>query len=457
MTAKAATNASQYTSIFLLKRFTTNDASWVIQAADVIEGTTGSYAMEYVRDGTYWPLAVQYANEERTLIEALGFYDEDGDGEPDPVSVSGSDRPNIDVTLFNYPLTTIEENLVEANNAAGQEASDHELVYVQSQEGSQTDGTAHVWLYQYYSPLSDIATEVTVSPIGIETSTESAPSYVKSMSFFPESFIDSDEALQIALNDGGQDFIDNHSGYDIFTSIEGGNIFWTVNPSSTDSVFWRLQFFATQGSDVDIFQKYLDIETGAVLDPTSLPVELVAFDAVVNESDVILKWTTASETNNAGFDVEHQAPDADRFATVSFVEGAGTTSEMQQYRYRVDGLAPGKHRFRLRQVDFDGAFEYSSEVEVSVGLSQALAFEPPFPNPFSNRATLRFGVQQAGEVKVGLYNALGQQVDVLYQGRPSPGRMQEVTIDGEGLASGYYIVQIVSAGRTESHTIVHVR
>ena len=117
--------------------------------------------------------------------------------------------------------------------------------------------------------------------------------------------------------------------------------------------------------------------------PSMLPVELTSFAATADGGAVVLSWTTASETNNAGFEVEHRSGDAAGTAMSSvwqrlaFVEGRGTAVEAQTYGFRAEGLAPGTHRFRLKQVDYDGVFEYSPEVEVVVEVPRRLALEAP--------------------------------------------------------------------------------
>src|SRR5690606_29042521 len=86
------------------------------------------------------------------------------------------------------------------------------------------------------------------------------------------------------------------------------------------------------------------------------PVQLASFTATRDGEAVVLRWTTASETNNAGFEVqllENSKSEIQNWTTLAFVAGAGTTAEAQAYTYRAEGLAPGTHRFRLRQVDYD--------------------------------------------------------------------------------------------------------
>jgi CSLREA domain-containing protein len=192
---------------------------------------------------------------------------------------------------------------------------------------------------------------------------------------------------------------------------------------------------------------------------TLLPVELTSFEATVDGEDVILRWTTASETNNAGFEVQQleAGSAAKTWSTLTFVEGHGTTELPKAYRHRATTLTPGTHTFRLRQVDFDGAFEYSPEVEVVVGLPDQYVVEPAYPNPFNPEATLRFAVQQEQRVEVGLYNLLGQRVRTLFAGTATAGQMQRVTIDGGNLSSGVYLVRVQGERFLETQRVTLVK
>jgi hypothetical protein len=174
-----------------------------------------------------------------------------------------------------------------------------------------------------------------------------------------------------------------------------------------------------------------------------LPVELTAFDAVVQgDAAALLTWRTSSETNNAGFAVEHRAPGQTRFQEVAFVEGAGTTTEAQTYRHRTEPLAAGAHAFRLRQLDFDGTPTPSPVVEVTVAPDAPLAATSVYPNPLAGAGRLSVQVREAQEVTVTLYNALGQRVQRLFAGRVTPAQPQPVRLDARGLASGVYFVRI---------------
>ena len=195
-----------------------------------------------------------------------------------------------------------------------------------------------------------------------------------------------------------------------------------------------------------------------------LPVELVSFEATLDGNAVLLRWETASETNNAGFEVQHIADEATYdvapaapWDVLAFVEGHGTTEMAQSYRFRAENLSPGRHVFRLKQIDFDGAFEYSPEVEVIVEMADRFVVRPVYPNPFNPQAQFRFAVQRPQQVRVDLFDVLGRRVQHLYQGTPQSGQMQIVTIDGSTLPSGSYVVRVSGESFVESQIVTLVK
>jgi hypothetical protein len=189
----------------------------------------------------------------------------------------------------------------------------------------------------------------------------------------------------------------------------------------------------------------------------ALPVELAAFTASLDGQTALLKWKTASETNNAGFEVRHRAPDADTFGTVTFVEGAGTTDQPRSYRARAEDLNPGTHRFRLRQIDTDGSAHTTDPVRVRVEVKRALALQPPAPNPTQRSARLAFTTKQDGPATVALYNVLGQRVRTLYDRPARAGREHEVEVSTDGLSSGTYFVRLRAPSGTTTRRVVVVQ
>ncbi len=171
-----------------------------------------------------------------------------------------------------------------------------------------------------------------------------------------------------------------------------------------------------------------------------IPVELTSFTATANGQAILLAWETASETNNAGFEV--QMRQGETWLPLGFVEGHGTTTEAQAYSYTAEGLGVGAHTFRLKQIDFDGAFEYSPEVEATVETPGTHLLSNAYPNPFNPQAQFTLAVAQEQHVTASLYNTLGQRVAVLFDGTLEANAARTLLIDGSGLASGRYLVRI---------------
>jgi hypothetical protein len=191
-----------------------------------------------------------------------------------------------------------------------------------------------------------------------------------------------------------------------------------------------------------------------------LPVELTSFDAVLDGRTARLHWTTASETNNAGFEIQRISKNVgadggppQEWQAVRFVDGQGTTEVEQSYQFQITDLEPGRHSFRLKQIDYDGTFEYSPEVEVVVEMAERFVMEAAYPNPFNPEATFRFAVSRAQTVDVSLYDLLGRRVEVLWRGEAEAGRMEAVRIDGSGLPSGVYLVRAVGEGFVETQRV----
>lgn len=189
-----------------------------------------------------------------------------------------------------------------------------------------------------------------------------------------------------------------------------------------------------------------------------LPVELAGFDVRADGNDALLSWQTLSETNNARFDVQVASGTEAPFRTVGSVRGAGTTTETQQYQFRVSDLAPGVHRFRLRQVDLDGSTELLAPQTLEVSLDEPLTVVTNTANPIRHgtTATLQYAVRDREPVQVELYNVLGQRVRTLRDGWSTPGAVTTLRIPTADLASGKYFLRITgrSFTRTENVSIV---
>ena len=158
-----------------------------------------------------------------------------------------------------------------------------------------------------------------------------------------------------------------------------------------------------------------------------IPVELTSFAAVVNGTDAKLSWNTATETNNKGFDIERMNTTGD-FESIGFVPGFGTTTEPKAYSFVDSKLDAGNFSYRLKQIDYDGSFNYSNVIEVEVALPSTFVLEQNYPNPFNPSTKIRFSIPVETEVRLNVYNALGQEVAEIVNSRLKEG-YHEVNFD----------------------------
>ena len=290
---------SDHTLVYLLDSFSPVASEWTVRAADVITGSSGAYAAEFVRDGTYWPLAIRYADGARTEIEALGFHDADGDGTPDPVTIDGaSTMGNIDLTLFDFPLTTAQDNLDVAYAAAANVAAgDATLKHIVGGNGIRPTGMAHAWSYVFYDSNEAREISVTVDPLGPHVDVSSAPPHLGDMHPVPEDFLSSDEALAIALTHGGQELVDGFRPQNVTTMLRGGHRFW-ADPPVPSATFWDVHLVGVSPSQISAFTLYLDMSTGDVLDRSDrpgVPAPPVAFAGAAGDGEVTLTWTSPDD------------------------------------------------------------------------------------------------------------------------------------------------------------------
>lgn len=183
-----------------------------------------------------------------------------------------------------------------------------------------------------------------------------------------------------------------------------------------------------------------------------LPVELISFDVDLFDDEALLSWSTASELNNAGFEIQHAADQSD-FELVDFVEGHGTTTEVKSYEFSISNLEPGLNRFRLKQTDFDGATEFSPIVEIIVDMVDEFVLYPAYPNPFNPSTTIRFGAKYRGLATVELYDLQGRLKQELYSGQLNIGEIVQVKVDASKLSAGTYLVRLSSQDKVLTQSI----
>ncbi len=231
-----------------------------------------------------------------------------------------------------------------------------------------------------------------------------------------------------------------------YTSFDGGYLGFMADHTNSAP--------AREGAEFD--QLYFDTDA-----TSPLPVELVAFTAVRDGRAVLLRWTTASETNNAGFEVQIHPPASDirnpQWDAAAWVAGQGTTEQAHHYAHRVEGLPAGVHRFRLKQIDYDGTFAYSPQVEVFLDVPGVYHLSAAYPNPFRRAASFSLSVARAQRVAVAVYDLLGRRVALLHEGRFPAATTRAFRFDAGGLPGGLYVIRIEAERFAASRAVVRAR
>jgi hypothetical protein len=192
-------------------------------------------------------------------------------------------------------------------------------------------------------------------------------------------------------------------------------------------------------------------------DALPLPVELSSFSAQRVERGVELVWTTASEKNNAGFEVQRRSEKqaSEEWQVLGFVKGNGTTSDAKSYSF-VDRTASGKVQYRLKQVDFDGTFEYSPVIEVEAGMPRTFELGQNYPNPFNPTTLISYQLPVASEVSLKVYDVLGREVMTLVNGKQDAGSYN-LNFNASNLSSGVYFYRLQAGSFVQTKKMMLVK
>lgn len=185
-----------------------------------------------------------------------------------------------------------------------------------------------------------------------------------------------------------------------------------------------------------------------------IPVELTTFNATAGNQEVSLIWETASERNNAGFEVE-RSYDNETFEKILFIDGMGTTTEKTFYSC-TDVPEEGKIFYRLKQIDFDGSFTYSKTVEVDVFRVAEFQLHQNYPNPFNPVTTISFRLPETSNVTLSVYAVDGSLVNEFTADVYDTG-IHSVSFDGGNLGSGVYIYKLSATGLQTSKMYQEVK
>ncbi len=191
-------------------------------------------------------------------------------------------------------------------------------------------------------------------------------------------------------------------------------------------------------------------------DSIALPVELASFTSSVTGRDVKLNWVTATELNNSGFDIERSSAPG-QWSKIGNVTGNGTTNSSVEYSYTDKNLASGKYSYRLKQVDYNGNFEYFNlSNEVSVGVPDKFNLSQNYPNPFNPSTTISFDIPVDSKVMISLFDMSGREVANIVNEFKTAG-YYTVNFNGSSLASGAYFYRIDAGNFVDTKKMLLVK
>ena len=186
-----------------------------------------------------------------------------------------------------------------------------------------------------------------------------------------------------------------------------------------------------------------------------IPVELTSFSATAVNGDVNLQWTTATEKNNSGFEIQRSLNN-NGWNAIGFVEGRGTTTQISNYSFVDKNIQASEVQYRLKQIDHDGSFSFSKIVQVNLGKELTYQLNQNYPNPFNPSTVINFQLATNSHVTLKVYDVIGNEVASLIDGEKIAGSYS-VSFNASNLASGVYYYKLVSNNFVETKKMMLVR
>jgi hypothetical protein len=238
----------------------------------------------------------------------------------------------------------------------------------------------------------------------------------------------------------------------IIKTTDGGTS-WNPQVSGTTQALYTVFF-------VSLSSGYAAGEGGVILHSNDqpLPVELSYFNSAVKGNNVTLKWGTTWELNNSGFYIERRKTGgANGWKETGFVRGSGTVNEEKHYTFEDKMLQTGEYQYRLKQVDYNGAYEYHSlNSLIVISVPGEFHVSQNYPNPSNPKCKIDYELPIDSKVSIKLYNILGEEVYKIIDTQQKAG-YYSTEFDGSNLASGVYFYKITTQGFSAVKKMVLVK
>ncbi len=221
--------------------------------------------------------------------------------------------------------------------------------------------------------------------------------------------------------------------------LYGGVIDLAIQTSKRSMVLAGSFYIADSSLQTNYIARFTDSEN-------PLPVELSSFNAEVKNSDVILNWSTSTETNNLGFEIERMNKEDGRrksaWKQIGFIKGSGTSTESNSYQFTDANLTNGNYSYKLVQVDYNGNKNESKIINIEVNpAASTFILEQNYPNPFNPVTSISYQIPESGFVSLKVYDTEGKEVQTLVNGFKKPGNYR-INFNASNLSSGIYFYRI---------------
>ncbi len=191
----------------------------------------------------------------------------------------------------------------------------------------------------------------------------------------------------------------------------------------------------------------------------ALPVELATFSGKMSKENIELLWETATEKNNYGFEVERNTAsnnEENSWEKIGFVAGNGNSNSVKSYSFTDPSPREGKSIYRLKQIDLDGKYEYSKEIEVEYRGAKGFALEQNYPNPFNPTTKISYNMAKRGNVTIKIFNSIGEEVRELVNMTKEAGNYS-VEFNAGDLPSGTYFCVMNTAGYRKTNKLLLIK
>jgi len=202
---------------------------------------------------------------------------------------------------------------------------------------------------------------------------------------------------------------------------------------------------------------YGKLDINAASSESELPVELTSFSATTIGSLIKLSWSTSTEVNNYGFEIERKVGSPQsaiyNYEKIGFLNGNGNSNSPKSYSYQDNSISAGKYSYRLKQIDNDGQFEYSEVIEIDLGLPTEYELTQNYPNPFNPSTKISWQSPVSSHQTLKVYDVLGNEVATLVN-EEKPVGSYEVNFNANGLSSGIYFYKLQSGSFVETKKMI---